>query len=607
MSADFPNAVTLSSLSTSATAAPAPDRSAHYPTDLCQGPTITLPALKDRQSSSMSLFAHLRTMAARARAGIAVPPPDLATDLPASMGGPDPHTLPNNINGLGLDNAPPGTLPLISHASQTESVSTEAGDITGSSSTIPGPFNADLLFANVADGTTAAPAAPPPAAAPSTADKAPVKSKADPPKFFQESDIVLYNHIGLAPPIAGKTAIPQRERMIQNEVKMVAYVTSLERAASSARSDTVARNIEFAKILADTQVSMCGASNVPNVGPLKLELARVRADLNSSISDFTNRLSELASGRDPIPDVLVLKAKVAELRTDLLAGDNQRILASSGFSAESDPVFQALARDISILRTHIESAPSSLPSTFERHSAFRSLSVSLEADRKRFYNAITAMRADITSLYSKADDAERRAPSSLLTTNTHASVAPALFTQAPLGAPTMYLGSNIAPSAQITAMAPSSFHAAPPVPRALFAPAGGLESSSPAKRSAPVFGGLANKCQRLEVPQNPWPGRPLWPCYYNGLDETRSQDPHVGCYTPSRAVSGIRFKSRDKASLFCALVERYSPLPGQAAVFRSDTGTQHGRAPAVTGSGGVTDNRALFDLFGGGTYTNSER
>jgi hypothetical protein len=429
-------------------------------------------------------------------------------------------------------------------------------------------------------------------------------------------------------------------------VKIVAYVTSLERAASSARSDTAARNVEFAKILADTQASIRGASDVPDVGPLRLELARVRADLNSSISDFTNRLSELTSGRDPIPDVLALKAEVAELRADLLAGDNQRILASSGFSAESDPVFQALARDVSILRAHIESAPSSLPSTFERDSTFRSLSVSLEADRKRvediinalpppeFYDAITAMRADITSLYAKADDAERRAPSSLHTTNTHASVAPALFTQAPLGAPTMYLGSNIAPSTQITAMAPSPFHAAPPVPRALFPPAGPLESSSPAKRSAPAFGGLANKRQRLEVPQNPWPD-----VLFGPVTITASTKPALKALT-SAAIRhlvqlagnagqyctigdddiastqidrgfpntlSIRFKSRDKASLFCALVERYSPLPGQAAVFRSDMGAQHGRAPAVTGSGGVADNRALFDLFGGGTYTNSER
>jgi hypothetical protein len=36
--------------------------------------------------------------------------------------------------------------------------------------------------------------------------------------------MVLYNHIGLAPPIAGETAIPQRERMIQNEVRYLSHI-----------------------------------------------------------------------------------------------------------------------------------------------------------------------------------------------------------------------------------------------------------------------------------------------------------------------------------------------------------------------------------------------
>jgi hypothetical protein len=146
--------------------------------------------------------------------------------------------------------------------------------------------------------------------------------------------MVLYNHIGLAPPVAGETAVPQRERMIQNEVralsartylslnlpkvKLVAYVTSLERAASTARTDAAARNAEFAKILADTHASLRntdgGQNNDTDVAPLQLELARVRADLNASVADFTCRLAGLDSGDNARPDVLALKAEVAELR-----------------------------------------------------------------------------------------------------------------------------------------------------------------------------------------------------------------------------------------------------------------------------------------------------
>jgi hypothetical protein len=75
----------------------------------------------------------------------------------------------------------------------------------------------------------------------------------------------------------------------------------------------------------------------------------------------------------------------------------------------------------------------------------------------------------------------------------------------------------------------------------------------------------------------------------------------VYCSSPN--TLSIRFKSRDKAVLFCALVERYSPLPGQAAIFRGESGGQHGR-PGATG---VANQQTLNDLFGGSSITASER
>jgi hypothetical protein len=300
------------------------------------------------------------------------------------------------------------------------------------------------------------------------------------------------------------------------------------------------------------------------------------------------------------------------------------------------------------LHTHINSASPSLPSTWEKDNVFRSLSASLEANRKRvediintlpppeFYDAIADMRADITSLYFKADNAERSCTTSLVTTSAHASVAPSLFMQAPLGAAKMLLPNNAPPTAPNASVPHSLFHAAPPVPCALFAPTGGLDSSTlgPLKCLAPVFGGVASKRPRFKAPQNPWPDVLFGPVtimastkptlkaltsaairylmqlagnagQYCTLGEEDIASTQINRSGPN--TLSIRFKSCEKASLFCPLVEHYSPLPGQAAVFRADAGTQLGRSAAGTAGAGVAENRALYDLFGGNTNTSSER
>jgi hypothetical protein len=69
----------------------------------------------------------------------------------------------------------------------------------------------------------------------------------------------------------------------------------------------------------------------------------------------------------------------------------------------------------------------------------------------------------------------------------------------------------------------------------------------------------------------------------------------------------IRFKSREKATLFCALVEHYSPLPGQVAFFRGQSGGQHSRASGVTADIGMASNQTLMDLFGGAGNATANR
>jgi hypothetical protein len=155
----------------------------------------------------------------------------------------DPH--PDDNAGPAQLDAPAETLPLMTHSSQTDSDLTELtdpGDNPAATSGTSGPFHVNT-FASVAEGS-AAPTVPVyPTATPSAkrslkrqsskaldtaaapVDKAATKSKTNPPKLFQDSDMVLSNHIGLAPPLAGETASLQWERMIQNEVYPLSCTT----------------------------------------------------------------------------------------------------------------------------------------------------------------------------------------------------------------------------------------------------------------------------------------------------------------------------------------------------------------------------------------------
>jgi hypothetical protein len=178
-------------------------------------------------------------MAERARAGLTTAPLPSAANAPHNTAGMVIDPRPDDNPGPAPLDAPAETLPLTAHSSQTDSNATELtdpGDNPAVTSATSGPFHADTFLASVADGSAALALPVYPTAAPSVkrtlkrqtskaldtaaapADKAATKSKTDPPKFFQESDMVLYNHIGLAPPLAGKTASHQRECMIQNEV-----------------------------------------------------------------------------------------------------------------------------------------------------------------------------------------------------------------------------------------------------------------------------------------------------------------------------------------------------------------------------------------------------
>ncbi|KAJ7879511.1 hypothetical protein B0H14DRAFT_2708952 [Mycena olivaceomarginata] len=678
---------------------PIQDMPAVHTPDPLQRPTIILPALKDRPSTAISLFPHLKTMAARARAGITPVPTTPSDDSQSAVGARAPAgitpvpTTPSNDSQSAVG-------ALAAHPSQSDSEMTDPGDTTTPTGA-SGPFDADAFFSNAAEGTTTPTPPVYPTAAPSAkrtvrrqssktfdnatapADKSLPKQKADPPKFFHDSDMMLYNHIGLAPPVAGETAIPQRERMIQNEVKIVAYITSLERAATAARSEAAARNTEFARILADTQSSLrnsdVGSADATDVAPLKLGLEAVRADLNHAVSEFSLRLSELGSGGEASPDLLALKFEVAELRADLLAAENHRMITATAASVENDPAFQALVRDVGSLRAYISSNPSAPAFVLEDDTSFRTLRSTVEADTLRmdniinalpppeFYDAIASMRGDITFLAAKAEKADRTRDAlaissvspSIGSAVTHTSSIPSMFMPATAGTPattartmtiahtpsSVFLPGLTSVTAQDGNARPTLFHSPQTMdhasiglsnaPQPFTMPAALTAANLPAlKRPALPFAGPAGKRARLDVAQHSWPDVLFGPVTISPSMRTDLKSLAVAaikylvriaaesgqhCVIGEEDVAStqidrsstntlsIRFKSREKATLFCALVEHYSPLPGQVAVFRGQSGGQHSRTSRAATDSGIASNQTLMDLFGGAGTVSSNR
>ncbi|KAJ7710063.1 hypothetical protein B0H14DRAFT_2646239 [Mycena olivaceomarginata] len=621
------------------------DTTAHNP-DPPPRPTITLPALKDRITSTVSLFPHLKTMAARARAGItpiaAAPYADSSSAVGALAGITPIAATPaaDSFSAVGA---------LAAHPSQTDSDMTDPGDPAVLAS---GPFDADSFLANVAEGTPAPTSPVYPTAAPSSkrtvhrqssrtfdtvlapTDK-PSKSKSETPKFFLDNDMVLYNHIGLAPPVAGETAIPQRERMIQNEVKLVACITSLEHAATAARNDAAARNAEFAKILADTQAALHssegGPSMVADVAPLRLGVEAVRADLNDAVTDFSSRLSELGPARNSSPDVLALKV--------------ERMLSRPPSSPESDPAFHALVSEVAALRSYISANTPAPTPALEDNSAFQTLYSTVGAERQRmddiinalpppeFYDAIASMHGDITSLAAKLVEADR-----------NRTTLPPASASAPLP-------SGVAQRTALRLPLRGACRQSPPPPVAHFyrgycsgtlmppppfAMPAMLSQTALAAPKCPSFPlpDLAGKRPRLDVSQNAWPDILFGPVTISAANRKALKPMAIAAikYLVQLALSSgqhcsigeddvastqidrsnpnmlsIRFKSHEKATLFCSLVELYSPLPGQVASFRGQSGGLHNGASGAGGVSGFVTNQTLLDLFGGTRNSTSNR
>jgi hypothetical protein len=307
-------------------------------------------------------------------------------------------------------------------------------------------------------------------------------------------------------------------------------------------------------MLADTQAALrstdVGHNAGTNVAPLKLELVMVRANLNASITEFTNRLSDLAMNNNALPEVIALKVEVAELRANMLTADNHRICASLPFSSEKDPAFQALMREVTTLRSHVTTSSPAPSFALETDNTFLGLCTAVQEDKQRmedivnalpppeFYDAITAMCTHISSLYSKAAEAGRistaMAPSSASAahgpTRLLTAAIPSLFMLAPPAPPLLvarlptiaaapsnvFLPAVIGNTGSATGTPSHMFHTALTVAPNTF---GTLVVTKPftvptvlvppilaaTKRSASTSGGSAAKHQRLEGFQNPWP------------------------------------------------------------------------------------------------------
>ncbi|KAJ7842362.1 hypothetical protein B0H14DRAFT_3456897 [Mycena olivaceomarginata] len=283
---------------------------------------------------------------------------------------------------------------------------------------------------------------------------------------------------------------------------------------SAVHKDATARNTEFAKMLADTQAALGSTDVAPNggtnVAPLKLKLAMVRADLNASVTEFV---------------------EVAELCADLLTADNPRICASSPFSLERDPAFQALTREVAALCSHISSSSPAPPLALEMDNTFLGLCAAIQEDKQRmedimnalpppeFYNTITAMYTDISSLYSKAAEAERTRVALPASSASAAHGSTRALTSA---IPPLFIPQQYVPASSCREHGSSYRRSFPHVPYHIgrgpqhIRPLGRPQPFTmptvleppvlaTTKRSASTSGGSASKRQRLEGFQNPWP------------------------------------------------------------------------------------------------------
>jgi hypothetical protein len=98
-----PSDTGVSSLATSTTSTPA----SLCPEDSSTRPTIILPAWKDHQAAAAGFWPHLKTMAERARAGIATAPLSPSADVAEDMAGMVIDPRPDDNAGPAQLGAPP--------------------------------------------------------------------------------------------------------------------------------------------------------------------------------------------------------------------------------------------------------------------------------------------------------------------------------------------------------------------------------------------------------------------------------------------------------------------------------------------------------------------
>ncbi|KAF7342021.1 RNA-directed DNA polymerase from mobile element jockey [Mycena venus] len=523
-----------------------PTNSGHPSTEGRPGPTIVLPPLKDRPVPSVSLFSNLKKSKGRKgiHAGDSASPSTWNETMDAFNSSTALEQAPGTMEGqMNTD-----TVPVSRQANATAIVTPQEGPLNtdndspaaasnGTDATaaqegslyvpIPSSPTSDAFMAGVANHE------PPPSprilasAAPSTTRsmhkqtdksfdartgvKAKSKATGNPldsaPKGFLETDLVLYNHIGLAPPSSNDSAAKYREKAVQNEMKLVQYMVSLERGASASRKENTQRLGELSKILADVK-------------------------------------------------------------------------SSTQQSLNTNPDFLAVHKGVAYNRATIESILDALPTN-------------------DFYDSIGELTETVEDMRKKADEAEKeemRKQIATLRELAHPSTAPGTAAAAqPLAAP----AAVHAPGASGT-MA----HATTPTATGQQQqPVGNLKRPGPPKFSArgkqqraDNAGPLPGSSDIIFGPIENLPANPT-PAYLSAIASAA-----VAVVLRSATATGqhaaigvddasIRFKSRNKAGIFTALVERFPPIAGQSASFRAEAAT----------AASTADNEALLSILRGGS------
>jgi hypothetical protein len=138
------------------------------------------------------------------------------------------------------------------------------------------------------------------------------------PSFFSDTDLVTYNHIGIAPP-TDEGAQKNRARTDQNEVKVANYIIALERGINNNKNDANSHFTEIAKIMGEIKASITLPIPVAD-DPAFIEVHNAVTENRKGIQSIINAVpsAETFQALQAIPaDIAALRADIEGMKASM--------------------------------------------------------------------------------------------------------------------------------------------------------------------------------------------------------------------------------------------------------------------------------------------------